>query len=215
VSDVVCREVDLTKNSPADLAFCKSPGKTQKAIDIVAIFEVKMSIVWNWELRMDGEKSELNCIGDYTMHKGNPSLLRSDSMLKAIGKSAIIRSHWYESSKIPIIILGNTPITARYLKAVDDLKRTGIIQGFWSLNPKPLESKDDLKTTPKAGFIKMDSLEELLTNMEGLLSEPFEFFSGMKSKWELGQILEMANRERSFEEKAQKFLSLIRSEHEK
>lgn len=30
-------------------------------------------------------------VGDYKQHKGNPALLRSDSMLKAIGKSINIR----------------------------------------------------------------------------------------------------------------------------
>ena len=50
-----------------------------------------MSIVWNWEYKVgDSEIIILKCIGNYKTHQGNPGLLRSDSMLKAIGKSAIL-----------------------------------------------------------------------------------------------------------------------------
>ncbi|MDI6687973.1 MAG: hypothetical protein QME06_07125 [Desulfobacterales bacterium] len=57
----------------------------------------------------------------------------------------------------------------------------------------------------------MDSYEELKQNLETLLSEKREFFSSMKSKKELGEIIEIANREPSYEKKAEKFLSLIRN----
>jgi hypothetical protein len=46
-----------------------------------------MSIIWNWKLR----NSNLKCVGDYKTHRGNPSLLRLDSILKAIGRSMNIR----------------------------------------------------------------------------------------------------------------------------
>jgi len=42
------------------------------------------------------------------------------------------------------------------------------------------------------------------------LSEKRGFFSSMKSKKELGRIIEIANREANFEAKAEKFLMLIR-----
>lgn len=79
----------------------KKRQREQSAKNIKAIFEVKMSIVWNWELR----DNKLICLGDFKTHKGNPGLLRSDSMLKAIGKSINIRVSGYCASQIPIIIL--------------------------------------------------------------------------------------------------------------
>lgn len=44
----------------------------------------------------------LECVGDYRSHSGNPGLLRSDTMLKAIGKSVGIRTASIYSSNIPI-----------------------------------------------------------------------------------------------------------------
>jgi hypothetical protein len=56
----------------------------------------------------------------------------------------------------------------------------------------------------------MDSYAELENNLKKLLSEDLEFFSSMKSRKEFGQIIEIANKEPTFEKKAEKFLSLIR-----
>lgn len=56
----------------------------------------------------------------------------------------------------------------------------------------------------------MDSYSEFENNLGRLFSEELEFFSSMKSKKDLGQIIEIANRESIFEKKAEKFLSLIR-----
>ena len=207
VQGVICREIGLTPQSPADVAICKVKRQEQRAEDIIVIFEVKMSIVWNWEYR-DGN---LICIGDYRTHQGNPGLLRSDSMLKAIGKSINIRVSGYKASKIPIIILGNTPITNNYFKKVDHLKLAGIIQGFWSINPKPLDNNgENIKSTECKGFIRFDSIQELYDALDKLLGKEMEFFSSMKSKRELGQIIEIANREPTYEQKAEKFLNLIR-----
>jgi len=207
VQGAICNEIGLSPQSPADVVLCKTRQREQKAEDIAAIFEVKMSIVWNWELKND----KLICLGDFKTHKGNPGLLRSDSMLKAIGKSINIRVSSYSASKIPIIILGNTPVTQSYISKVDHLYHAGIIQGFWSVNPNPLDNNgDNLKQTPDRGFIRMDSYDELRQSLNSLLSEKSEFFSSMKSRKELGRIIEIANREPDFESKAEKFLSLIR-----
>ena len=166
-----------------------------------------MSIVWNWELK----DNRLICLGDFRTHKGNPGLLRSDTMLKAIGKSINIRVSGYDASRIPIVILGNTPITESYISKVDHLYNAGIIQGFWSLNPFPLDNNgENLKSTPRNGFIRMDSYSEFENNLRRLFSEELEFFSSMKSKKDLGQVIEIANKESTFEKKAEKFLSLIR-----
>jgi len=215
IRGVVCEELGLTRNSPADVAICKVNSIFQKPENIIVLFEVKMSIVWNWELIMKNSNYELKCIGDYKTHEGNPGLLRSDTMLKAIGKSISIRISSLQSARIPIIILGNTPITKSYYAKVDNLKKYGIIQGFWSLNPKPLDNNgENIKSTPEKGFFRFDSFSEFKQYLFELLSEEKEFFAGMKSKKELGKIIEIANREKTYEKKAEKFLFLIRSEHE-
>lgn len=207
VQGAICNEIGLSSQSPADVVLCRTRHREQKVSDIVAIFEVKMSIVWNWEFK----NNQLICLGDFKTHKGNPGLLRSDSMLKAIGKSINIRVSSHSASQIPIIILGNTPITESYIKKVDHLFNAGIIQGFWSVNPNPLDNNgNNLKRTPENGFVRMDSYNELELNLVDLLSKRREFFSSMKSHKELGKIIEIANREPDFERKAEKFLKLIR-----
>jgi len=211
VQGVVCEEIGLTQQSSADVAICKSKDVIQKPENILMIFEVKMSIVWNWELKQNEGKEELICLGDYKSHQGNPGLLRSDSMLKAIGKSINIRVSDFAASRIPIIVLGNTPITTSYYKKVDFLKNAGIIQGFWSLNSSPLNNNgENIKRTDKDGFIRMDNYSELEDLLEKLITEPKEFFSSMKSKKELGKIIEIASKETDIEKKAEKFLALIR-----
>ncbi len=207
IQGAICDEIGLTAKSPADVAICKTKQREQRAGNIMAIFEVKMSIVWNWELK----NNQLICLGDFKTHAGNPGLLRSDSMLKAIGKGINIRVSGYSASQIPIVVLGNTPITDSYISKVDHLYNAGIIQGFWSVNPKPLDNSIyDLKNSHDNGFIRMDSYKELTNNLDSILSERSIFFSGMKSKRELGKLIETANRETSFEAKGEKFLSLIR-----
>jgi len=203
---VICEEIGLTNMSPADVAICKKNSTIQNAEDIVAIFEVKMSVVWNWEY-LDGELIEL---GDFTRHQGNPGLLRSDSMLKAIGKSINIRVSSFASSRIPIVILGNTPITKSYEIKVDHLKQCGIIQGFLSVNPCPRGKTPTIKSTKGGGFVRMDTYDELVKYLDLVLSHELTFFSSMKSKKELGEIINIAGKEKELEKKAEKFLELIR-----
>jgi len=208
VQGAKCKELSLTDMSPADVVISKSNNIIQQPEDILIIIEVKMSVVWNWELR---NKKKLVCIGDYRSHQGNPGLLRSDSMLKAIGKSINIRVSSPKASKIPILIMGNTPITESYYSKVDHLKVAGIIQGFLSVNPNPLDdNKENIKKTPKEGFCRIDNFGELNNFLKVLLSEERSFFSSMKNKKELGEIIEKANRENSFEKKAEIFLKLIK-----
>lgn len=206
VQGMVCEELGLSNRSPADIALCTTQFINQQSQNIKAIFEVKMSVVWNWEFK----ENKLTCIGDYTTHSGNPGLLRSDTMLKAGGKSINIKVSDPIGAKIPIVILGNTPIGKAYYSTVDNLKKYGVIQGFWSLNPDPQDGKPTIKSTPHKGFIRMDDYDELNTHLEKLFTEEREFFSSMKSKPELGKIIEMANKEKTYEAKAQRFLELIR-----
>lgn len=213
VQGVISNEIGLTNQSPADVAICKTKEIIQKPENILIIVEVKMSVVWNWEFTP--ATKNLICIGDFRTHQGNPGLLRSDTMLKAIGKSINIRVSSFSASKIPIIIVGNTPITKSYYEKVDHLKRNGIIQGFWSINPKPLDNDgENIKSTPYNGFHRFDKYEELKQNTLNLLKEEREFFSSMQTRKKLGAIIEIANKETAYEAKAQKFLELLRQSKE-
>ncbi len=208
IQGAVCREISLSKQSPGDVVVAKVNSINLKPNDILVIFEVKMSIVWNWEYLP--ETNKIHCLGDYKSHQGNPGMLRSDSMLKAIGKGINIRVSDYKSSKIPIVVIGNTPITSSYYSKADHLKMAGIIQGFWSVNPNPLDNNgENIKTTIKKGFIRFDTLNELAKSLGNLLSQELNFFSSMKSKKALGSIIESSNRKSTYEEKAEEFLKLI------
>jgi len=210
VEHVVCEELELTQKSPADVAICKTNSVIQKPQDIIAIFEVKMSVVWNWELLKSNSKIALNCLGDFKTHQGNPGLLRSDSMLKAIGKSITVRISTLDSAKIPIIVLGNTPVAKSYYSKIDNLKNYGIIQGFWSLNPAPLDNNgENVKATKGKGFLRFDNYSDFKTRILALLKEDMMFFAGMKSKNELGKFIEVSNKEETYEQKAEKFLKLM------
>ncbi len=213
VEGVVCEEIGLSKKSPGDVAICKTNDRFQRAENILMIVEVKMSIVWNWEYNPSA--GILQCIGYYTTHQGNPSLLRSDTMLKAIGKAINIRVSNHKTAKIPIIVLGNTPITKSYYDKVDHLRKNGILQGFYSVNPQPLDDpthQDDIKATQHKGFLRFDTYEELKQEMSRLLAEDSEFFSGMKTKRELGKMVDIASRQPTYEQKAEMFLKLLRNE---
>lgn len=211
VRNVVCEELELTKGSPADVVICKIDSIVQKPQNIIAIFEVKMSIVWNWELLKNNSKFTLKCLGDFKTHQGNPGLLRSDSMLKAIGKSITVRISSLESAKIPIIVLGNTPVMQSYYSKVDNLKNYGIIQGFWSLNPAPLDNNgNNVKATKGKGFLRFDDYSNFKDKLLALLKEDIMFFAGMKSKNELGKLIEIANKQDTYEKKAEKFLNIMK-----
>lgn len=205
VRGAVCEEIALTRRSPADVVIARKKSVHLNPEDILVIFEVKMSVVWNWELKND----ELICLGDYRTHQGNPGLLRSDSMLKAIGKAINIRVSSHRASTIPIIVIGNTPITDSYYDKVDHLKTAGITQGFWSINPKPLDRQGTLETTNGKGFMRFDTYESFQRSVVELLSMPMNFFSGMKSKEELGKLIESANNAPTYQQKGERFLELL------
>jgi len=59
--------------------------------------------------------------------------------------------------------------------------------------------------------LRFDSFGEFKEVIMQLLRKDSEFFSGMRTKSELGTIIEIANRESSYEEKAEKFIELIRN----
>lgn len=207
VNGVVCEELGLAKQSSADLAFCTNNKTIQQPENIKLLFEIKMSVVSNYKFT---QPNKIQFVGDYKQHKGNPSLLRSDSMLKAIGKSINIRISGIASTKIPIIILGNSPITDSYIKKVDFLKTSGVIQGFWSLNPQPTDT-DFVKITPKQGFQTIQSAENILQLCKELVEMDLNYFSSMTSKAKLGEFIRIASKEPTDIAKAEKFLTLIRN----
>lgn len=208
VQGAICEELGLVGKSAADVAISRTKNINQQPEDISAIIEVKMSVVWNWELRSD---KSLQCIGNYKTHQGTPGLLRSDSMLKAAGKSITIKVSSYKAATIPIIVMGNTPITNYYYPKVDYMKVAGIIQGFWSINPNPLDDNgENIKSTEKEGFYRFDSFEEIRGAFNALLTEERNFFSNRKSNKELGKIIDIASREETYEKKAEVFLKLIK-----
>lgn len=198
----------ITSRSPADIVIATVNKKILKASEVKVIFEVRMSIVWNWQY--DETTGEVKEIGDFKSHQGKPSFTRSDSILKAIGKCIDIRVSNVESSKIPIIVLGNAPLSNGFCKKADYLKSSGIIQGFWSLNPFPLNHGNTRKTTPNGGFIRFDNTSELKCHLNQLFSHDLNFFSGMEDIKDLGKYVEIANNEKTYENKGLKFLNLLK-----
>jgi len=207
VNSVICDELGLIRSSNADLAFCTTNEIEQKPENIKLIFEIKMSIASNYKFTLP---NKIEYIGDHKQHKGVPSFTRSDSMLKAIGKAINIRVSGISSARIPIIILGNSPMSVNYHKKVDFLKTSGVIQGFWSLNPQPTAS-NFITTSPKFGFQTIPTNKSLYSLCQELLLNDMNFFSGMISKAKLGEIIELASKEKNDISKAEKFLTLIRN----
>ncbi len=205
VNGVVCEELALSHNSAADIAFCTTDSTHQNPENIKLIFEVKMSIVNNYAYSKD---KGISYLGDYKSHKGVPSLLRSDSMLKAIGKSLNIKVSSKAGNKIPIIILGNSPITNFYAAKVDLLKQSGVIQGFWSLYPTPCKTQH-IKVTPKGGFHTITTVSELYDKCHELVKNDLRYFSSMLPRIRIGEIIQIASKEPSNEQKADKFLQLL------
>ena len=199
--------IGISSSSPADVVIAEKNKKVLRPEDVKIIFEVKMSILWNWEYNINTKS--LTEIGDYRSHKGKPSFTRSDSILKAIGKCIDIRVSNPSASKIPLVVVGNAPLSNGFCKKADHLKKAGIIQGFWSLNPFPLNHGNTRKITPHCGFIRFDSVNELETNLNAIFEENLNFFSGMENPAQLGRIIECANKESSYEDKGLKFLNLI------
>ena len=200
--------IGISRKSPADIAIATENKKVLMPDEVKLIFEVKMSLVWNWEY--DVQTSHIREIGDYRTHQGRPSFTRSDSILKAIGKCIDIRVSNFKSSKIPLIVLGNAPLSNGFCKKADYLKKAGIIQGFWSLNPFPLNHGNTRKRSHKNGFLRMDNTDEFNMSLDKLFNQELNFFSGMQNPKKLGQLIELANREKTYQEKGLKFINLLK-----
>lgn len=200
--------VGITSKSPADIVVSTEDKKILKASEVKLICEVKMSLVWNWEY--DYGSDRIFEVGDYRTHQGKPSFTRSDSILKAIGKCIDVRVSNFDSNRIPIIVLGNAPLSNGFSKKADYLKRSGLIQGFWSLNPFPLNHGNTKKSSPKKGFYRFDNTSELKMHLNNLFNQDLNFFSGMESPRDLGELIEMADGEKTYEDKGLKFINLLK-----
>lgn len=201
VNGVVCNELGLNTSSCADLAFCTTNSKNQSPQNIKLIFEIKMSIVNQYEF-LNGEVSYL---GNHKTHKGLPSLTRSDSMLKAIGKSISIRVNSEYSRNIPIIIIGNTHISNNYLEKVDHLGQSGVLQKVISVNP----NLDEIKNSPLNYFCTPSDLNELEEILKTILSNDLYYFSAMISKSRLSDIIKQSSDCRNEIEIAETFFKLL------
>lgn len=201
VNNVICEEIGLTKSSSADLVFSTTNNQIQKPENIKIIFEIKMSLINNYTY----DNGKISFIGDYTTHKGNPSLLRSDSMLKAIGKSANIRT-FELSNKIPILIFGNSPITNSYISKVDNLKEIGLIQGFCSVYP----IKNGINKSLKNGFITFNEKKDIENYLERIITLDSEYISSWINNSQLNNLILKASK--SFNP-GKTFLELLRGEN--
>ena len=118
------------------------------------------------------------------------SLLSPDITTRMFGEQANIwavkleMDGWTEP-----MMMGESINTESYYEKVDHLKKFGIIQGFWSLNPEPRDEIETIKNTENFGFRRMDSYEKLIDYLNELLKEKREFFSGMKTKSSSAKLL--------------------------
>ena len=200
--------IGISHKYPADIVIASENKKVLMPDEVKVIFDVEMSIVWNWQY--DSATGVISEIGDYRTHQGKPSFTRSDSVLSAVGKCIDIRLSDFKSSKIPLIVLGNTPLSNGFCRKADFLKLAGIIQGFWSLNPFPLNHGNTKKHSSKNAFIRFDNSEELNMSLNQLFKHEINFFSGMENLEKIGQLIEIANKESTFENKGLKFLNLLK-----
>ena len=206
---VICSELGLTGNSGADLAILtqNSDGPVP-ASAIKCLFEVKMSFIWNWHNR-----DLTNPVADYDGHQGRPSIFRTDSILKAIGKATITRSYKGREG-IPFIVVGNTPPPTGYRANIDKTVSSGLIQKWISLTPNPLVVKPQEapgKRNPKGttGFLRVDTVEELQKLILTLLTRERRYMSAMVEVDKIGHLIKSLDLNGSPEKIGQEFLQRL------
>lgn len=206
INGVICEELGLNKQSSADLAFCTTNNIYQNPDSIKVIFEIKMSIVNNYKYELKDEGPVIHFYGDYKSHKGMPSLRRSDSILKAIGKAINIRVSSEKANSIPIIILGNTNVSENYLNKIDHLGKYGIIQKVISLNP----SINENKCSKDKFFITPNDETELSSIINEILKMDLHYFSTMIDMEKLATIIKDSVAYNDNEKIVQYFLDAIK-----
>ena len=185
---VISPSLELKRATAADLAILNQDiDGPVPAEAIKCIIEVKMSVIWNWS---NEDKSKP--IADFDTHAGRPSIYRTDSILKAIGKAAITRS-CMGSEKIPFIVIGNTPPPPNYRDKVDGTVRSGLIQKWISLtsNPLTVNTNNSSKRNPKetSGFLRIDNIAELQEFLNTILTKDWQYFGAMVEAQKVGEII--------------------------
>jgi hypothetical protein len=207
--NVECPQLELRGRTKADLAILdKNLEGAVSPERIKGIFEVKMSIIWNWSDRDRGQP-----LADYDGHAGRPSIYRTDSILKAIGKAAITRA-CKGSERIPFVVVGNTPPPVEYRDKVDGTVRSGLIQRWISLTSAPLVVKKELlrsKRNPKEtlGFLRIDSTNELEELFFNILTKDWRYMGAMVEPKEIGGIIRGLDLTKTDEEIGEAFLRLM------
>ena len=200
--------IGISRKSPADIAIATENKKVLMPDEVKLIFEVKMSLVWNWEY--DVQTSHIREIGDYRTHQGRPSFTRSDSILKAIGKCIDIRVSNFKSSKIPLIV------DAHIVDGIIEIVRVHpMIAGRIHIGYAAVGGDEQ---RPVAQIIQIVDIGNVLTgpdvqqfeSLDKLFNQELNFFSGMQNPKKLGQLIELANREKTYQEKGLKFINLLK-----
>ena len=203
---VICPELGFKRKSAADLAILSQDlNGLVPASAIKCLFEVKMSFIWNWH-----EDDLSQPTSDYDGSHGRPSIYRTDSILKAIGKASITRNY-PGGERIPFIVIGNTPPPTGYRASVDKTVSSGLIQKWISLTPKPLvvnrkdtAGKRNPKSTP--GFLRIDEVKELQQLLKTLLTKQWLYTSAMVEAEKVGTLIKTLDLNRTPEQVGQEFL---------
>ena len=207
--NVVSPQLEMRGATAADLAILsRDTDGPVSPNEIECILEVKMSVIWNW-----AQNNKEEPIADYDGHAGRPSIYRTDSILKAIGKAAIMRS-CPDSERIPFIVVGNTPPPPNYRDKVDGTVKAGLIQKWISLTPTPLivePAKSIARRNPKrtTGFLRIDSLDELKQLLEKTLMTRWLYVGAMVEPQRIGEIIKSLNLSRPTEEIGHAFLKRL------
>ncbi len=169
-----------------------------------------MSVIWNWSAA-----NRERPLADYDGHAGRPSIYRTDSILKAIGKAAITRS-CPGSERIPFIVVGNTPPPHAYRDKVDGTVKAGLIQKWISLTPSPLVVEPERspatrnpKETP--GFERIDSLVELENLLVKALTVSWRYVGAMVESKKIGEIIKSLDLSMEAEAIGEAFLQRLTS----
>ena len=209
--NVICPQLELRDATAADIAILDQDLAGPVPVEAIkCIFEVKMSIIWNW-----AETDKTQPIADYDAHAGRPSIYRTDSILKAIGKAAITRS-CSGSETIPFVVIGNTPPPPNYRDKVDGTVRAGLIQKWLSLTPNPIvveSSRSPARRNPKqtTGFLRIDNISQLQEVLDTILTTKWQYIGAMVEAKKIGEIIKKLDLSRTVEEIGYEFLSRLPS----
>jgi hypothetical protein len=208
---VECRQLELQGATAADMAILNRNLDGPVPIETIkCLFEIKMGIIWNWSV---SDRSQP--IADYDTHFGRPSISRTDSILKAIGKAAIVRS-CPGSERIPFIVVANTPPPPNYRDKVDGTVRAGLIQKWISLTPNPLIVEPEISTDRRnprrtIGFQRIDDVNELRDLLTKTLTREWRYIGAMVEAQKIGDLIKALDLSQPSEQIGYEFLKRLPS----